>query len=303
MESAENVKMIRFIDSGYNTLFQIPDGEKIRITYPESDMRGIITRSCKYRGETHLDVGNNTYHICEFAEIMERLGAKYEPETPYILQNIGETDGRIYRDEENPRLIGYLRGDFGSGGTEFHNRFFDVNPNLKTPEFKADFDTAINKFREMVLKDRFSMNKYCGAVRRGGGEENRQFGFKAKSGKYEYCIRAFPRKGNYDFYVFCYEREPENIREINKGIINDNMEKLGKYKFYIDKGAKTVTRVRYDFESGEIISEKTGCDALLKIRRENMGSVVFWKTFREKCKSGRIGIYCTIVNRVDSKIG
>jgi hypothetical protein len=289
-ENREEIKMIRFIDSQYNTLFHIPDGGKIRITYPEEDMRGIITRNCKYKGEMHVDIGNNVHHICEFAEIMERLGAKYEPETPYILQNIAGTDAKLYRNEENPRFIGYLRGNFGNEGTAFWNTFFDVNPNLKTPEFKADFDTAINKFKETLLKDRFAMNRYCDEIRRGGNGADERFGFKAKSEKYEYYINAFPYKGDYNFYVYCYERELDNIREINKGVINDSMSKLGGYKFYLDGGAKTVTRKRYDFDRREIVSEKIAYDRLFKMYRESMETYGFWKTFQRDGECTRIGV-------------
>mgnify|MGYP000950819496 FL=1 len=50
---------IRFIDPNYKELFRIPDGGKI-----------IITSSW---------IGNNIFHICEFAERMEQNGATYEP--------------------------------------------------------------------------------------------------------------------------------------------------------------------------------------------------------------------------------
>lgn len=29
--------------------------------------------------EYHTEVGNNLYHICEFAEVMQRCGNSYEP--------------------------------------------------------------------------------------------------------------------------------------------------------------------------------------------------------------------------------
>lgn len=67
---------IRFIDSKYNELFRIADGEKIVITDPFS---GKEERTCRYIDEYHTEVGNHLYHICQFAEIMERNGAVYEP--------------------------------------------------------------------------------------------------------------------------------------------------------------------------------------------------------------------------------
>ena len=36
-------------------------------------------RTCRYIDEYHAEIGNNLYHICEFAERMEQNGATYEP--------------------------------------------------------------------------------------------------------------------------------------------------------------------------------------------------------------------------------
>lgn len=69
-------KYIRFINSDYETLFHIPDGGRIRITYPD---REPAERVCRFIDEYHTAVGNCHYHICEFAERMEKNGATYEP--------------------------------------------------------------------------------------------------------------------------------------------------------------------------------------------------------------------------------
>lgn len=69
-------KYIRFINSDYKTLFHLPDGGRIRITYPDGKQ---IDRTCRFCDEFHTKVGNNLYHICEFAEHMEKNGASYEP--------------------------------------------------------------------------------------------------------------------------------------------------------------------------------------------------------------------------------
>lgn len=69
-------KCIRFIDSSYNELFRIPDGDKIIITARDGEL---LEPTCRYIDEYHLEVGNNLFHICEFAERMERNGNNYEP--------------------------------------------------------------------------------------------------------------------------------------------------------------------------------------------------------------------------------
>lgn len=68
---------IRFIDSNYQELFRIPDGGKITLVYDNGE---INTRTCRFIDECHTEVGNNLYHICEFAERMERNGSVYAPE-------------------------------------------------------------------------------------------------------------------------------------------------------------------------------------------------------------------------------
>ena len=71
-------KDIRFIDSHYKDLFRIPDGGCVQIHYPDET----VVKPCKFIDEYHTQVGYNVFHICQFAEIMERNGATYmaEPE-------------------------------------------------------------------------------------------------------------------------------------------------------------------------------------------------------------------------------
>ena len=71
-------KDIRFIDSHYKDLFRIPDGGYVQIHYPDET----VVKPCKFIDEYHTQVGYNVFHICQFAEIMERNGATYtaEPE-------------------------------------------------------------------------------------------------------------------------------------------------------------------------------------------------------------------------------
>ena len=45
-------------------------------------------------------------------------------------------------------LIGYLRADFGSNGNEFWTTWNDFRKDLKTDEFKAEFDEVINGLRD-----------------------------------------------------------------------------------------------------------------------------------------------------------
>ena len=69
-------KGIRFIDSEYNELFKVPDGGKVKIIRSWGDEE---TYPCRYIDECHAEIGQNIYHICEFAEKMERFGHRVEP--------------------------------------------------------------------------------------------------------------------------------------------------------------------------------------------------------------------------------
>ena len=67
---------IRFIDPNYKELFRIPDGGRIIVTNSWGEKREY---SCRFIDECHTEVGNNIFHICEFAERMQQNGATYEP--------------------------------------------------------------------------------------------------------------------------------------------------------------------------------------------------------------------------------
>ncbi len=71
-------KGIRFINSQYKTLFNIDDGDTIQITLDNGESH---TRICRYVDDYHFQTVNgldekyiNMFHICQFAELMERNG-------------------------------------------------------------------------------------------------------------------------------------------------------------------------------------------------------------------------------------
>ncbi len=80
MEQAE--KGIRFIGPHYKELFRIPDGGQIRIL---REGCAPIDRTCRYIDDCHVEVGNgwdSLFHICQFAEQMERCHNEVIPLTP-----------------------------------------------------------------------------------------------------------------------------------------------------------------------------------------------------------------------------
>lgn len=69
-------KGVRFITPHYREIFRIPDGDKILIQYPDGEIR---RRPVRYIDEYHAQIGDNLYHICEFAERIQLAGAKVIP--------------------------------------------------------------------------------------------------------------------------------------------------------------------------------------------------------------------------------
>ena len=71
---------IRFITPCYVDLFRLQDGDKIRITTWDDRT---LERTCRYVDEYHLEIGSypreEIYHICQFAELMERNRNTVEP--------------------------------------------------------------------------------------------------------------------------------------------------------------------------------------------------------------------------------
>ena len=65
-------KEIRFVDTHYKTLFNVPDGGSVAIT----DCTGKeTTYKCKYLDDYHLEISGNCWHIMQLAEFLERNGA------------------------------------------------------------------------------------------------------------------------------------------------------------------------------------------------------------------------------------
>lgn len=92
----EAEKGIRFINSRYSELFRIADGEKIEVTNSVGEKSEYV---CRYIDEYHTEVGNNLYHICQFAEIMERNGSEYTPVQPKTVQAEEKEQGQEEKTE------------------------------------------------------------------------------------------------------------------------------------------------------------------------------------------------------------
>ena len=120
--------------------------------------------------------------------------------------------------EEQDRLsgcVGHLRLDFGRDDMGFWHTWHPHNENrLNTEEFKAELDEVVNKLREQgPLKSRATMAYFCidqGAVPLNGNEYP-QYGFTTESEHYKYCLRCNPQKGDYNGYLYIYDKREQQL--------------------------------------------------------------------------------------------
>ena len=96
-------KGIRFITSSYRRTFTIPDGDKIRIKYPDGQK---FDKTCRYIDDYHTEIGGNLYHICEFAELMENNKNKVIP----LRSSLPERSYAVH--PESGRLIIITKGEY-----------------------------------------------------------------------------------------------------------------------------------------------------------------------------------------------
>ncbi len=108
--------------------------------------------------------------------------------------------------------IGFLRGDFDTSGKGFYTTWEDKVKFLKTDDFKKEFDDVINSLRYgygELLKDRSSLSTYCRSNPEGAIEGNyiTEYGFRVDTDNHSYILRCNDTKGDYNFYVYAYDRE------------------------------------------------------------------------------------------------
>ena len=109
--------------------------------------------------------------------------------------------------------VGHLRGDFGNGKQFFTTWWPHQNDQLNTQAFKADIDRTVNWLREQPdspLHDFDTMKRFCGRFERScaiKGTMLPSYAFMAKTKRYVYMIRCTPVKGDYQFYIYCYQRK------------------------------------------------------------------------------------------------
>lgn len=128
---------IRFINSSYDEQFRLPNGGKIEVEYPDRT----FSAKCEYIDDYHIYVGSEVYHICQFAEVLERGGGVCRPEP-------------VLDAEQAAWKIGwnaYLAVECGAGHWDYH--LYDEKFNeTKSGELEV-VGCSINEVRDMVLAE------------------------------------------------------------------------------------------------------------------------------------------------------
>lgn len=123
--------------------------------------------------------------------------------------------------------IGYLRGDFDSSGELFYSTWFDTVPLRKTPAFKVELDGVVNALRNDpayhgILAGRSRMASYCSIEPDSAmqGSYTTEYAFRADTDDFVCLLRLNPTKGDYNFYVVCYQKEwlDRHLQASSRGI-------------------------------------------------------------------------------------
>ena len=127
-----------------------------------------------------------------------------------------EEKNLFYSTRNEPKelgCIGHLRGDFGSDGKEFFSTWFPHEcEELNDQRFKSVFDTLINQLRKagQVLSGRTEMERYClphHDCKLLNPYAEKCWGFRIYSPcHYAFYLRCMPVRGDYNFYIYCYDK-------------------------------------------------------------------------------------------------
>jgi len=161
-----------------------------------------------FRDIEHQDF---SYKGCGSVELKDFL----EGTPPFKLQAQRLTDEDFplcFSDDANDKnfgCIGHLRGDFGDS-QEFWHTWWDHRPELNAQPFKSELSKVVANLRKGPLQSLESLRTYC----RGNPQaklpstyRENEYLLKLCTERFDYYVRLNPEKGDYNFYIYCYDRE------------------------------------------------------------------------------------------------
>ena len=173
------------------------------------------------------------------------------------------------KSDQTKGLIGHMRGDFGKDGNEFWHTWFDANVKLKTESFKEDFDKIMNTLRERLFTDREWMRNVAHNHPDAKilNEVTDSYGMFVETDRYEYDIRTIVDDGNYDFYIYCYDKNFQEPQYLNSRRFRNEEGKLTEQ--IADIGKKTISEARNYYVNGDKY-ESNGDIYTFRVTEENM---------------------------------
>lgn len=116
----------------------------------------------------------------------------------------------FYSSNEPNGCIGHLRGDFGRNGTEFWTTWWPHDASLRSDAFRFEFDLLMNVLRKGILKNYNAMATHCykhpsAQIKGHWLDDGTAYGFYMASEQFSYFLRCILRKGDYNFYLYCYD--------------------------------------------------------------------------------------------------
>ena len=100
--------------------------------------------------------------------------------------------------------VGYLRGDFGINGREFHTSWHDTDSRRNTDEFATEFDEVIHALRSEecgLFASRYDMKRYVAEHSDSafGDSHRTAYGFRVDTEKHVYLLWCNPSPSDYNF--------------------------------------------------------------------------------------------------------
>ena len=124
----------------------------------------------------------------------------------------------------------------------------------------------MEQLRRGVLKDFASMGRWCrshdGEID-GGWEQN--YGYVVETGRYRYCLRCNPVRGDYQAYLTCFDKQAQQMGLTEKGrqALRDAADpaKPHSYRWYvIENILKGENRVDHELPLEEAVQLYIGLD-------------------------------------------
>ena len=185
----------------------------------------IMAEPVDFKGKDYRPIWGKLNFFDDAATLEEYVaqhgkGITYQPKMKYELCAADKNEADLFfsgQSDDDIRLgcVGHFRCDFGYQGKEFWNTWFDHIAGLNTSVFKEEFKSVIDELRKNgPLKDLNAMAEWC------YDHEDAKFdissyrgayGFKLETEAYSYYVRCFPQQGDYNAYVYAYDKSQQQM--------------------------------------------------------------------------------------------